>query len=361
MSGTIEDKVNALFGLEPEQSEDIANETTEQTTDDINTPAQQPQADAEGNVDGSDKPAIGANANADGKQKPNDKASPSMPKGRLPANNNGDLIDPATGEVIAKAGKERQYFEAARNVRGWAEKLDVAHRRLRQEHDNATAQLQVLRERPKELGLETGEVDVAMKFMAHFKRDPVGAAKQVLTEVQAMGHTIEGLSAGLDPAVLKTMIDQAIAPFQQDRTKQQRIEDLRRQEQEANTQIDNELNSLFDEFPWTTVQQQEIHRLLVANDEQRQMDDRVPMLSLREAALQLQVYALNNGLDITKPIMQQLNAGQPQKRAPVNNARSATPNVSNLRPSMQDAIGGNTSASNRDVVRQAMREAGFNI
>jgi hypothetical protein len=262
----------------------------------------------------------------------------------LPANNQGDLIDPNNGNVIARAGNERRYYEAARNAQ-----TEVM--RVRTELDRTTAQLEAFREAavlPQQLGLQPAEVSTAMQFMAHWKKNPVEAATKVLTELRAMGYEVDGLGASVDMGALKKMVNDAVAPFQQDR------EAAAREAEVAQT-VDRELNNLYRAFPWAQGQQQELMNLLDADK----------TLTLREAALMLQSYALQHGYDLNQSLAEQALAQQNGNKQPQrpSNARVPAPSPTGDAPIVPRRPGTATGHErrNRDIVLEAMREAGLNI
>ena len=256
--------------------------------------------------------------------------------GRLPANETGDLIDPATGAVIAKAGNERRYFEQWR-------KDNTSLRNVQRELETATAHLSALREAaqlPTKLGLEPAEVDVAMKFMAHWKQDPVGAAKQMLTEVRALGHNVDDLGQGIDMAAMQRMIDAKLAPLTSERQQQQ-------QEAAARAAIDEEVNAVMSRNPWIANQQQELIQLMDADK----------TLTLREAALLLKEYALEKGFDLSSSLREQSLRPATQVQR-TNRAAIPAPVVNNdivpRRASVSDEL------DSRSIVAQALAEAGIN-
>lgn len=266
---------------------------------------------------------------------------------RLPANNNGDLIDPSTGAVVARAGNERRFYEAARTAQ-------LNMQRIAGEFERVQAELDAFREAasaPRELGLSATEAANAMQWFAHWKKNPVEAAISVLTELRAMGYEVDGLGGTVDMGAIKRMVEEAVSPFQQDR-------EAVRFEQEIAQHVDSELNALYTTMPWARGQQQELINLLDADQ----------TLTLREAALHLQAYALQHGYDLSKPLRAQVlaaqNGGGQQQRASrrPNNARMPAPSTTGDVPlTPRRVASASHERSNRDIVKEAMREAGLNI
>lgn len=262
----------------------------------------------------------------------------------------GDLVDPRTGQVVARSGRERRLYEQQRAV-------EKAVGPVRQELENTKAQLQAFREAaalPTQLGLNPQDVTTAMQFMSHWRRDPVGAAKNMLTELRAAGYNVDELASTVDAGAIRRMVMDAVAPFQQDR-------EATRLQAEQHAAAQREVQQLHAEMPWTTLQERELSMILQADDS----------LSLREAAYRLHLWAVQNGYDINQPIADQYNARQaqphgqqaPQQQAPTpqpNMARAPGPIASGNGPLVErrgSSLG--HERSTKDIVRESMREAGL--
>lgn len=262
----------------------------------------------------------------------------------------GNLVD-GQGNVIARAGRERRLYEQQRAV-------ERAVTPLRNELEQTKAQLQAYREAaslPTQLGLNPQDVSTAMQFMAHWRRDPVGAARNMLTELKAAGYNIDELGSTVDAGAIRRMVMDAITPFQQDRE----AERLRAEEQ---ARVQREIDTLFVDMPWTRMQQKEIALVIEAD----------PNLTLRDAAYRLQIWAMQNGYDIYQPIAPQHEAAQAaatqqqqqqaqQPQPPARQARSPGPpvNPNNVVQRAGNSLGHDRST--RDIVRESLREAGINV
>ena len=345
MSGVrIEDKIDAMFGTKQEES--VNEQDTQQTiegeaeevtqSDDEGTKPAQPQSNRSASESTTQQPG------KEHKQGRQDTQGDQQPRGRLPANNAGDLVDPATGAVIAKAGNERRFFEAARTYRSEAEALRADFARVNAE---ATAYREAAT-LPRELGLSNTEVSNALQFFRHWKDNPAEAVKAILTEFRAMGYATEELGNAVDMAAIRRMIEETVSPFKQDR------EAATREAQTA-ANVDRELNALYTTMPWARNQQAEIIALLETDS----------TLTLREAALHVQTFALQRGLDLNTSVRNQMlsaqNGKQPQRP---NNARMSAPPMTGDVPNVpRRAAPENASTSSRDIVKSVMREAGFNV
>lgn len=376
MSETLDSYVGKMFDLD--DADDASKDTTTTTpteNNDATTDASieatrndagglnpQPQADA-----GRNKPGDSGSNNADVKAEPTAERQSikayTPGRQRLPADAEGNLVDPATGRIVAKAGNERALYESARNFHTQMQQHRTQADTLQRELDKTTAHLSAFREAaqlPTSLGLQPQEVTTAMQFMAHFKANPVEAARKVLTEVLAMGHNIEDLKGSVDMAALQRMIQQEVAPFKQNLTTQQQHEAAQAERVKYEAEADRELEEHFDSFPWAQQQQVELHQLM-------QADER---LSLREATLMLQAWALERGYDYNKPLRAQHEAsvngqGQIQQRQQPtrqNNAQMAAPNGTTSGQVVAHVnAAANHDLSTRDIVAQTLREHGVTV
>lgn len=360
MSDTIETKIDRMFDL-PTESTD--NETTQ--VDGGQTDSTERAVDARGveqqapAVAGQDEQAAsGQRTQVDNKEHAagrDGKGVTPQPNKTLPANDRGDLVDPTTGAVVAKAGAERKYYELARQHAGNAQFLKSHVENIQREFSKTKTELDAFREAatlPRELNLAPQEVTTAMQFMAHFKQNPLEAAKKMLTEVAAMGYNIEGLGGAVDMAAVARMMDERLAPFKQDRSAQEA-------DATARANADAQLNALYAQHPWAQQQDAELMQLMEADT----------TLSLREAALTLQSWALQRGYDLNKPLRAQhmavLNGETQQVQTATqtrpNNAQMAAPNVQQTGVVPRTTTAANHDRRNSDIVAETLREHGINI
>ncbi len=343
-----EDKVASLFALDSVTEDSTDGDTnskgTENQSTDTEATAPKPKTPtqaatpAAGDADTKQGGTVDPNSKPTEAKQPEPKATP----------NPHDIVDPRTGEVIAAAGKERRWYEESRRAKTEVNELKQKFTLVETEL-NAFKQAAVL---PQQLGLQPAEVASAMQFMAHFKANPVEAAKKVLAEVQAAGYTIPELG-GTDVAAIKQIVNEAIKPFNQDREAVNRQTQLERE-------VEQEYDNLVAEMPWVTVQDEDLAKIMAKD----------PTLTLREAALRLENFALRNGYDLNRSVevqyfeKQQSSTVQPTAPAPRVN-RAAAPAATNAVTGNTPVVPRNpavtTNHSTRDIVREAMREAGINV
>jgi hypothetical protein len=270
-------------------------------------------------------------------------AAEQKPAARPQAARNGDLIGP-NGEVLARGGAERRYYETAQRA---TRELNTVKGRLTAVEAELNG-YKAAATLPTQLGLGPAEVTTAMQFMSHWKQNPVEAAKKMLAELTAAGYNIDELKGGVDVSAIKKMIEDNIAPFKQDREAQTR-------EQQIAQEVQREIEDTFAEFPWAAQQQRELDAVL----------QQFPGAPLREVVLRVEAWAYRNGYDVNQPLTPQVLArqqnGGSQQAAPPNNARGPARTGAAPNSTPRRNVAADTSRSNRDIVREVMREHGLNL
>jgi len=255
--------------------------------------------------------------------------------------NPGDLVDPQTGEILARAGGERRVYERAeRRVRN----------AVKAQLDSLNAQVETFKQSTNydRYGISPQEASVGLQLISAWKKNPVETLKYLLTEAKAMGHNIDDLGGGgaIDAAAIKRMVDQAVEPLVNDRKASQA-------EQEARNKVDTEFRAFATKYPDYKPHEADIAKLLRENDD----------ISPEVAYLQLQAFALRNSLDWSKPLGPQILArsggaqpsGQQRQGLPVGR------NVSGAAPVGTARTVAHESTPTRSIVMEAMREAGYKI
>jgi hypothetical protein len=148
----------------------------------------------------------------------------------LDEDEHGNLVNKA-GEVIALAGKSRTYYEGmkseARKQRQAANDLAVSNMQLSQQFkslydeykgmsENGASPIQSI---VKETGFSDKEAQEAVSLMQQYKRDPLSAIKNLLTQAKMSGIDVSKIGANIsvDPAYLrqsmKELIDEQMGPI----------------------------------------------------------------------------------------------------------------------------------------------------
>lgn len=132
----------------------------------------------------------------------------------------GNLVNDA-GEIIALAGKSRTYYEGlkneARKQRKAASDLAVSHMQLAQQFkelyneykttaENGVSPIQSI---VKETGFSENEAKEAVNLLRQYKKDPINAIKNMLTQAKMSGIDVSKIGANIsvDPASIRSSIE----------------------------------------------------------------------------------------------------------------------------------------------------------
>lgn len=258
--------------------------------------------------------------------------------------NPGDLVDPRTGQVIARAGAERRHY-----VR--AEKLNQENSQLKQQLQIYEAQNRFA----KEQNLTPQDQLMGFQLVAALKKDPIETIKFLLTEAKAKGHNIEGLSNGaIDTAAVTKALKAELAPL----TQRQKLE---HQQQQALQSAQQEWENFTVRYPNAELHEEFLVALLT---EDKQM-------SIHDAYVTLVQYAASNGYNINQPLGPQIQArknGQQQQATQQPQQKPLPHSRGNGGTTQQNARTADTAdqlysenTSWRTALKNSMREAGFNL
>lgn len=265
--------------------------------------------------------------------------------------NTRDLVDPVTGQIVARGGVERHVFELgqrhARENNSLKQQLATAQQGLAQrgEVDRVARDLNIAPENQV----------VALRVMSDFLKDPVKTLEYLVAEVKSKGYTIpfltDGISQGIDLQAVSRLIETKMAPLTQ---QQQREAQHQHNTQQAQTTLDTFLG---------TYPQAEANLGTLAEMMMQQ-----PSLSLHDAYIQLISWSSQQGYDATRPLGPQIHsrfgdprnaqqAQQPQQpqqfTRPLPNGRSSANGLDDMSTAAQF----NENSSWSDIIRSAMRES----
>lgn len=160
----------------------------------------------------------------------------------------------ANGEVIATAGKSREYLEGlkreGRNYRDAANRMALGNAQLSEKFKELYTEYATVRDQKNsfdwktETGFADNEAKEAVALMKEYKRDPINAIKMLLTSAKANGIDVSKIGANVtaDPSVIKNMVQEMLseqlAPLSQRATQEQQIASAQR-----------EVQDFFSEFP----------------------------------------------------------------------------------------------------------------
>lgn len=259
-----------------------------------------------------------------------------------------DLVDPVTGQVVARGGIERRVYEQGKRA-------ERELQTVRQQNQQLQAQVQGLTQAgglAQQLGLSAEAQSTAMRVMANFQRDPVNTLEYLISEVKAKGYNIPSLNGQggqTDLAAFERMIDQRLRPFTQ------QAEQVRMQE-EAQAKARRDLDSFLDEEPDARANLDIIAEMLQKDTS----------LNLNSAYIRFIKWCSVNQLDPTQHVGPQLQTrqqvaqqtqqpGQQPRTRPLPNGRQM--NGSTVVPAGSRTL--DTDASWDAIVRESMAEAGY--
>jgi hypothetical protein len=248
-----------------------------------------------------------------------------------------DLVD-RDGNVIARGGKERRFYETAQKERQRADTLTNENNTLQTKVDafESSGNLH------NQYSLTPEELTTGAQLISAFKDNPVDTIKYLLTEAQSAGHNIEGVGQGTDVAALGKMLDDKLSPLTTER--QQTLEHQQRQEQA--TQIYDQFMS---SYPDSAVHQDTLAQLL----------ERDKTLSPEAAYFKLKSFYLEKGLDWNTPLDVHEHNIQTQVQAK-ENTQSSLPSGSTPADNVTDASQiASVDTDMEDIIKDSMREAGI--
>lgn len=208
-------------------------------------------------------------------------------------NNPQDLVD-ENGNVIAKAGAERRFYEE--NVKLKRDK-EIFNTKvlptLKENYNNMLAKVQAYDETFKALradDLTTDDIQTGLELVRQWKKSPADTLKFLLTQAKSYGINIEGINNGVDTAAINQMLDQKLQPFMQEREQK---EQERLIQQKAKRTYDDFMTKYPDAINHT--------------DELAFLYKRNPNMSLDAIYYQLRNHYAENGYDFNTPLAEILN------------------------------------------------------
>ena len=255
-----------------------------------------------------------------------------------------DLVD-ANGNVIAKAGAERRFYEENQRMKQEMAKFNnevlPQIRQQYQEMQNELTQYKGVMEGLHAKDLSPQDIQSGLDFVRNWKQDPKGVVKFLLTSLQASGIDIDidGMQTSVQAAAIKQMIDEKFAPFMKEREEAERIA-----AEEA--EVEQNYNNFVARYPDSVVHDKTL-AFMIRKD---------PSLTPEVAYLRLKNYYLRNNLDFTKSLeeLSQVKTTQPNVGLPQN------PIISdNVATRTRQQRVANVGTSMNDIIKGAMTDAGF--
>lgn len=268
----------------------------------------------------------------------------------------GDVINPKTGEVIFKNGAvEREMFTQLRDTQYKAHQADQKMREYVNYGKKVEQELEAYKRAPsvgESLKLNTEDQVRAFNMMAAYKADPVKAFRKMLTEFQVDGGDLTDIFSDLEKiqtegleAKIAKLLEPIIKPKQEEAASAT-------QHQELVAKLNTEVTTFFGNNP-----EAEPHADLLAHVINRAAENG-QRLSLSDAWVNVLKFANARKLDLSGDLRTQLDPPQQQQqreqRRPMPNGRANTSmQRRDERPSHE--------RRSKDIVAEAMREAGFDV
>lgn len=244
-------------------------------------------------------------------------------------NNPQDLVD-ANGNIIAKAGAERRFYEE--NVKLKRER-DIFNTqvmpKLRQNYDAMLARVQAYETAMKSMNtgdLTPQDVQTGMDLIRQWKKSPQETLKFLLTQAKGYGMNIDGIG-GIDASAINQMLDEKLKPFIQER-------EANIQRQRIEQQSIQQYNDFIQKYPDAEKHTEELAYLLRKN----------PSMSLDAVYYMLRNHYSTKGYDFNTPLAEILQKSSNNKvnmtmphTNPGNNIENITQKVAPINKSY-DAI-----------------------
>lgn len=253
-------------------------------------------------------------------------------------NNSQDLVD-AEGNIIAKAGAERRFYEE--NVKLKRDK-EIFNTKvlptLKENYNNMLAKVQAYDETFKALradDLTPDDIQTGLELVRQWKKSPADTMKFLLTQAKSYGINIDGVNSGVDAAAINQMLDQKLQPFIQER-------EQREQERQIQEKAKRTYDDFISKYPDAINHTDELAYLYKKN----------PNMSLDAIYYQLRNHYAENGYDFNTPLAEILNSRkQKPNRASFNSTNvNQNLNAATIQPSIASV-----NKSYDAIIKEVMR------
>lgn len=253
-------------------------------------------------------------------------------------NNSQDLVD-ANGNIIAKAGAERRFYEE--NVKLKRDK-EIFNTKvlptLKENYNNMLAKVQAYDETFKALradDLTPDDIQTGLELVRQWKKSPADTMKFLLTQAKSYGINVDGVNSGVDAAAINQMLDQKLQPFIQER-----------EQREQERQIQEKAKKTYDNF------MAKYPDAINHTDELAYLYKRNPNMSLDAIYYQLRNHYAENGYDFNTPLAEILNSRkQKPNRASFNSTNvNQNLNAATIQPSIASV-----NKSYDAIIKEVMR------
>lgn len=254
-------------------------------------------------------------------------------------NTSQDLVD-ENGNIIAKAGAERRFYEE--NVKLKRDR-DIFNTqvmpKLRQNYDAMVARVKAYEDAMSSMksgDLTPEDVQTGMDLIRQWKKSPQETLKFLLTQAKGYGINIEGVG-GIDTNAINQMLDEKLKPFVQER-------EAKLQQQQIQQRSIQQYNDFIQRYPDAERHTEELAYLLRKN----------PNMSLDAVYFMLRNHYSTKGYDFNTPLAEilqksvndRVNMTMPHTN-PDNNVEKITQKVAPINKSYDSII--------KDVLRNAKK------
>ena len=267
-----------------------------------------------------------------------------QPKQQQPSTRSQDLVD-ANGNVIAKAGAERRFYEENQRMKHeMANFNNVVLPQIRQQYQEMQTELANYKGIVEGLhaqDLSPQDIQSGLDFVRNWRKNPKEVVKFLLTSLQSSGIDIDidGMQASSQAAAIKQMIDEKFEPFMKEREEAERIA-----KEEA--EVEQNYNAFITQYPDSVVHDKAL-AFMIRKD---------PTLTPEVAYLRLKNYYLRNNLDFSKSLEEIAQ----EKQTKPNTGIPQNPNVSeNVVTKQRQQRVASVGTSINDIIKGAMTEAGY--
>jgi hypothetical protein len=347
---------DATGATQPQSTEDDILDTVEDVTGDKFDveDEDEDETDADDDDGEEDTPPAPQRARQDGPREP---VSRREVQSRIPTqrrvdydyDRQGNVINPRDGTIIYPMGTpQRELFSQLQNERYNRSRVEGAVREMAQRGQSLEQAVQDM-QRAATVGdtlkLSTRDQVLAMEHMAHFRADPVKGLRRMLNLYIQEGGDLTNIFDNLEKIQLEGLEQRLTSQFDKITKPEREAEAERKRVGELTQRINQDVQTFFSANP-----EAEQHADLLAHiiDSAAQQGRSV---SLMEAYINVLKFAQARGLDLSRPLDAQLTS-QPRRGALPRSTSTPRVQPNNSGKPLHDR-------STRDLVREAMEEAGF--
>lgn len=303
----LDEVLNESFNLENNNDEETQTEQTVENTENDETSLEELMQQ---NASQEEKQINSNDTNINNSQQ-NQEQSTNKSRGN---NTPQDLVD-ANGNIIAKAGVERRFYEE--NVRLKREKENFNQKilpALRQNYDAMVNKVQAYENTfaAMKMGdLSNEDIQLGIELIREWKKSPEKTLTFLLTQAKRSGINIDSGSNSVNMEAINQMLDDKLKPFYQER---EAIAENQRIEQESR-QI---YSDFLTKYPDAKIHSNELAYLIRKN----------PNESLDSIYYQLKMHYMQNGYDFNTPLAEILKQQKQNNNNKVGfNTRGVNQNI----------------------------------